>query len=308
MLQTIRHFLELIRFSHTMFALPFALLAALMAWRLHAMLQMIRHLPRTASASATRCSRLPFALHWRAVMAWRLTPFRWQELVGILLCMVAARSFAMAFNRLADRQLDADESAHGRPAFAGRHSERRASGCIRRRCARSASSPARCCSCRIACRCICRCPCSRSCRLQLRQAIHVAGPLLARRGAGAFAGRRLDRHSRRSRAGESGRPAAGARARRRRADLGRRVRHHLRLPGLRRPTASAKLHSVPVRLGIPGALRLAAACHLADDRAAGLPAAGVSAASAGSTGPASRPSRCCWSTSTCWSGRTTFPA
>ena len=34
MLNTIRHFLSLIRFSHTLFALPFALLAAMMAWRL----------------------------------------------------------------------------------------------------------------------------------------------------------------------------------------------------------------------------------------------------------------------------------
>ena len=34
--------------------------------------------------------------------------FRWVELVGILLCMVLARSAAMAFNRLADRQLDAE--------------------------------------------------------------------------------------------------------------------------------------------------------------------------------------------------------
>ena len=32
MLQTIRHFLELIRFSHTVFALPFALLSAVLAW------------------------------------------------------------------------------------------------------------------------------------------------------------------------------------------------------------------------------------------------------------------------------------
>ena len=56
-------------------------------------------------------------------------------------------------------------------------------------------------------------------------------------------------------------PAAGPRPRRRRAHLGRRVRHHLRLPGLRiRPRA--KLHSVPVALGVPGALRLAAACHV----------------------------------------------
>ena len=76
--KTVRHFLELIRFSHTLFALPFALLSA--------------------------------------VMAWRLSGFRWVELAGILLCMVTARSFAMAMNRLADRNLDANN-----PRTAGRH-------------------------------------------------------------------------------------------------------------------------------------------------------------------------------------------
>jgi 4-hydroxybenzoate polyprenyltransferase len=78
MIRTVRHLLELIRFSHTLFALPFALLAA--------------------------------------VMAWRITEFRWRDLLGILLCMVTARSFAMAFNRLVDCQLDA-----GNPRTAGRH-------------------------------------------------------------------------------------------------------------------------------------------------------------------------------------------
>jgi 4-hydroxybenzoate polyprenyltransferase len=78
MLKTVRHLLELIRFSHTLFALPFALLAALMAWQ--------------------------------------LTAFRGRDLAGILLCMVTARSFAMAVNRLADRRLDADN-----PRTAGRH-------------------------------------------------------------------------------------------------------------------------------------------------------------------------------------------
>jgi 4-hydroxybenzoate polyprenyltransferase len=78
MLRTLRHYLELIRFSHTIFALPFALLAA--------------------------------------VMAWQLAPFRWQQLVGILLCMVTARSYSMAANRLADRRLDAEN-----PRTAGRH-------------------------------------------------------------------------------------------------------------------------------------------------------------------------------------------
>lgn len=80
MLKKIRHFLELIRFSHTVFALPFALLAAVMAWS------------------------KPGAV------------FRPMDLVGILLCMVFARSAAMAFNRLVDRKIDA-----ANPRTANRH-------------------------------------------------------------------------------------------------------------------------------------------------------------------------------------------
>ena len=78
MLDTVQHLLAMIRFSHTLFALPFALLAA--------------------------------------VMAWHSTPFRWQALIGILLAMATARSFAMAVNRLADQQIDA-----ANPRTAGRH-------------------------------------------------------------------------------------------------------------------------------------------------------------------------------------------
>ena len=72
MLQKINYFLELIRFSHTVFALPFALLSAVIAWA------------------------IPGSI------------FRWQDLIGILVCMVTARSAAMAFNRLVDRDVDAD--------------------------------------------------------------------------------------------------------------------------------------------------------------------------------------------------------
>lgn len=77
MLRTIRHLLEMIRFSHTLFALPFALLAAVMAWT-------------TKAADGASVA------------------FRWQHLLGILICMVGARSAAMAFNRLADRRIDAE--------------------------------------------------------------------------------------------------------------------------------------------------------------------------------------------------------
>jgi 4-hydroxybenzoate polyprenyltransferase len=79
MLHALRSFLELIRFSHTVFALPFALTSAVLAWH-------------------------------------RSDGFHWLQLVGILLCMVFARSTAMAFNRLADRHLDALN-----PRTAGRH-------------------------------------------------------------------------------------------------------------------------------------------------------------------------------------------
>jgi 4-hydroxybenzoate polyprenyltransferase len=71
MLLKIRHLLELIRFSHTVFALPFALLSAALAWRLPD------------------------------------SPFSMTQLLGIVVCMVCARSAAMAFNRIVDRQIDA---------------------------------------------------------------------------------------------------------------------------------------------------------------------------------------------------------
>ncbi len=76
----LRHLLELIRFSHTVFALPFALLAAILAWH------------------------------------GRTEPFAGWELAGILLCMVFARSAAMAFNRLVDWKFDA-----ANPRTATRH-------------------------------------------------------------------------------------------------------------------------------------------------------------------------------------------
>lgn len=80
MFKTFRQLLGLIRFSHTVFALPFALLSAILAWQT------------------------------------KPQGFSWIELAGILLCMVFARSAAMAFNRLADRSLDA-----ANPRTANRH-------------------------------------------------------------------------------------------------------------------------------------------------------------------------------------------
>ena len=79
---SVADWLGLIRFSHTVFALPFALMAALLAWR------------ATGAGPAK--------------IAW--------DLLGVTLCMALARGAAMAFNRLADRRIDA-----ANPRTAGRH-------------------------------------------------------------------------------------------------------------------------------------------------------------------------------------------
>jgi 4-hydroxybenzoate polyprenyltransferase len=62
-------YLSFVRFSHSVFALPFALTGALLAWRTN--------------------------------------PFAWSQVGWIIVCMVSARSAAMGFNRLVDARFDA---------------------------------------------------------------------------------------------------------------------------------------------------------------------------------------------------------
>ena len=62
-------YLSFIRFSHSVFALPFALTGALLAWR--------------------------------------TAPFSWLQVVWMIVAMVSARSAAMGFNRLVDARMDA---------------------------------------------------------------------------------------------------------------------------------------------------------------------------------------------------------
>jgi 4-hydroxybenzoate polyprenyltransferase len=71
MILRIQHYLSLIKFSHTVFALPFAIVG--------------------------------FLLGVRASNQWP----GWQLLVYVVLCMVFARTAAMAFNRFIDRKFDA---------------------------------------------------------------------------------------------------------------------------------------------------------------------------------------------------------
>ena len=62
-------YLSFIRFSHSVFALPFALTGALLAWQ--------------------------------------QAPFAWQQILWVVVAMVSARSAAMGFNRLVDARMDA---------------------------------------------------------------------------------------------------------------------------------------------------------------------------------------------------------
>lgn len=88
----IRTWGEMIRFSHSVFALPFALVAAFLAGR-----QTEHKLPTIS------------------------------QLGLIVLCMVAARSFAMTFNRIADAAIDArNPRTAARPLPTGRISGRQA--------------------------------------------------------------------------------------------------------------------------------------------------------------------------------------
>lgn len=70
MIATVNKYLSLVKFSHTIFAMPFALTGFFIA---------------TTKTDAT---------------------FSWQVLVAVILCMVFARSAAMAFNRYLDADID----------------------------------------------------------------------------------------------------------------------------------------------------------------------------------------------------------
>ena len=80
----LKTYLSFVRFSHSVFALPFALTGALLAWH-----------EQSTFALRASVDRLPAGeIGWR--VAW------------IVVAMVAARSAAMGFNRLVDAQYDAN--------------------------------------------------------------------------------------------------------------------------------------------------------------------------------------------------------
>lgn len=83
-MSTVKNYLSLIRFSHTIFAMPFALIGFFLG-----------------------TSQWAFS----TVPGWHTIIYPWKEILTllglVLLCMVFARSAAMAFNRYLDRNFDA---------------------------------------------------------------------------------------------------------------------------------------------------------------------------------------------------------
>jgi 4-hydroxybenzoate polyprenyltransferase len=87
-IKLVRAYASFVKLAHTVFALPFALAGMVAAYAL-----------------PTRLG--PVVIGWEGVFLPDYVPFLWTVVALILLCMVGARSFAMAVNRILDCRIDA---------------------------------------------------------------------------------------------------------------------------------------------------------------------------------------------------------
>jgi len=94
---TIKSYLSLIKFSHTIFAMPFALIGFFLAISQRDFL-FIRTETWNLNKSIGWNSEQTQFVDWGQV---------WVKLIFVVVCMVLARSAAMAFNRYLDRNFDA---------------------------------------------------------------------------------------------------------------------------------------------------------------------------------------------------------
>jgi len=96
-MKTVKNYLSLIKFSHTIFAMPFAMIGFVLA--------------AIGPAKSSGTSWLASFHREYQASAWTLAGKEknplWLTFILVVLCMVFARSAAMAFNRYLDRQFDA---------------------------------------------------------------------------------------------------------------------------------------------------------------------------------------------------------
>jgi 4-hydroxybenzoate polyprenyltransferase len=92
----VKSYLSLIKFSHTIFAMPFAMIGFFLATRYDVPLWLLLE--------------SPFEFHMNSEIIYGLNPplkFYLKTFLLVILCMIFARSAAMAFNRYLDRSFDA---------------------------------------------------------------------------------------------------------------------------------------------------------------------------------------------------------
>jgi len=92
-MQQVKNYLSLIKFSHTIFAMPFALIGFFLGWK-----------QLKTKWEITLRDYIPEG--WLTYEDDLLTPL-WKKFLLVILCMIFARSAAMAFNRYLDRSYDA---------------------------------------------------------------------------------------------------------------------------------------------------------------------------------------------------------
>ena len=95
-MSTVKNYLSLIKFSHTIFAMPFALIGFFLG----------------LYSGETEYEVGQWNLNRTIGWGWDITNFVWWKpvlikFILVILCMVFARSAAMAFNRYLDRDIDA---------------------------------------------------------------------------------------------------------------------------------------------------------------------------------------------------------
>jgi 4-hydroxybenzoate polyprenyltransferase len=107
-MSTVKNYLSLVKFSHTIFALPFALIGFCLGLSSFAFSVVPGWHTSVISPQGISALNLNNSIGWGHDITnftfWRIIIFKF---ILVLVCMVTARSAAMAFNRYLDRSFDA---------------------------------------------------------------------------------------------------------------------------------------------------------------------------------------------------------
>jgi 4-hydroxybenzoate polyprenyltransferase len=95
-MSTIKNYLSLVKFSHTIFALPFAMIGFFLA--------AVRNPLNVIAGQSDLNNSISWEWDFTNFISWKTISIKF---ILVLICMITARSAAMAFNRYLDRHFDA---------------------------------------------------------------------------------------------------------------------------------------------------------------------------------------------------------